>query len=479
MKMDIDALKKRLQPRSALALTLETDRLAVSLLHREAGPSDVVQSLPVSVGAEDILREPEKAGKQLAESLAAAGIRERRCVVCVPPSWVLTTSTDLLEVSPDDLRSFLELRAEREFSIPVSDLRLAYSDYALPGGKRRATLAAVQSKRIAAVEKMLAAAGCRAVSISLALDKCLPNSADTQPALHFISNGTHTDMVVSAGGGVAALRTFDGPVMTGESEFDAEAFCREIRITLGRLPDALRQQIRTARFSGATASAQRLCLLTRAPLQRLGIASAEFVPAQNEGAAVDAAQSFLNRQPVAFEFVVPEVQKWQVVLQKFDSRRHRWLALAAVGAVLLPLLLFFIRSQIENHYIASWDGMKKNVAELDALQQKIHRYRPWFTPTPQGLQVIEDLVAAFPDQGDVWAKSVQLEQGDKTAKNSPGSEDFKVTCSGFARNEAARLAFLDRLRKKPGVSELQVQQLRGDKPVQFSFTYKWEQSHDK
>jgi Tfp pilus assembly protein PilN len=147
--------------------------------------------------------------------------------------------------------------------------------------------------------------------------------------------------------------------------------------------------------------------------------------------------------------------------------------------VLLPVILFFIRSQIENHYISKWDGMKKNVAELDAIQQKIHRYRPWFTSAPQGLQVIEDLVSAFPDQGDVWAKSVQLEQGDKTSKSSPGSEGYKVTCAGFARNEAARLAFLDRLRQKPGVSALQVQQLRGDTPVQFSFTYQWEQSHEK
>jgi hypothetical protein len=392
-------------------------------------------------------------------------------VVCVPPGWALTASTDLPEVNPDDLRSFLELRAEREFSIPVSDLRIAFSAYSLPGGNKRATLAAVQSKRIEAVGKMLEAAGCRAVSISLALDKCF---SDSQPALHFLANGTHTDVVITAEGGVASLRSLAGPEASGETAFDAETFCREIRVTLGRLPEELRQQVRQARFTGTTASAQRLCLLTREPLQRLGIGSAEFVPAQTAGgessepvgAATDSAQSFLRKQPVAFEFVVPEVQKWQVALQRFDNHRHRWIALAVAGAVVLPLLLFFIRSQMENHYASQWDAMKKNVAELDALQQKIHNYRPWFEPSPQGLQAIDELVAAFPDQGDVWAKSVHI------------GDDGKITCTGFARNEAALTALLDRLGKRKNVSELRRGQLLGDKPLQFSFTYKWEHSHE-
>ena len=73
--------------------------------------------------------------------------------------------------------------------------------------------------------------------------------------------------------------------------------------------------------------------------------------------------------------------------------------------------------------------------------------------TPQVLQVMEDVIAAFPDQGDVWAKSLQVTDGNK------------VTCTGFARNQAALLALLDRLRAKPGVTDLQRGPMRGDNPI--------------
>ena len=39
------------------------------------------------------------------------------------------------------------------------------------------------------------------------------------------------------------------------------------------------------------------------------------------------------------------------------------------------------------------------------------------------------------------------------------------------------MAMLERLRARPEVSSVQVQQVRGENPVQFSITYKWEGKH--
>ena len=77
------------------------------------------------------------------------------------------------------------------------------------------------------------------------------------------------------------------------------------------------------------------------------------------------------------------------------------------------------------------------------------------------LQLIESLTECFPETGEVWAKSVQI------------GEEFKVTCSGFAQNQKALLDMVGRLRARPDVTGVQVQSVRGEKPVQFSFTYKW------
>src|SRR5438093_202810 len=113
--MNLEEIKKRFQPHTALAVTIESGRIAVDLVRREKETTSIAQSLAIAIGADAVLRDPEKAGAQLAEALATAGTKERRCVVCVPPGWALSSSADLPEVSDEDLRGYLELQAEREF----------------------------------------------------------------------------------------------------------------------------------------------------------------------------------------------------------------------------------------------------------------------------------------------------------------------------------------------------------------------------
>lgn len=455
MTFNFAELKKRLQPRSVLALTLTSTGLSGSVVASENGDWKESHAFTITTGAEVVSKDAEKAGKELAAALDSARIRLRRCVVCVPPGWALTAATDLPEVSSADLQSFLELRAEREFPISAADMRLGYSPYTLPGGKRHATLAAIPAKRLEAVEKMLAAAGCQAVSISLALEECLPAQ---EPKLHFLANGSHADLVITGGGGVVSMRCLSA--LGSESAFDAVSFYREMRITLGRLPETIRKQLTRACFTGTPDSAQRLCVETRVPLSQLGIKGIadEALPVS---AAVGASKSYLGGSRVAFEFVEPDPGRWQVMFERFNSKRHRLILFAAFGAIVLPLLLFSIRSEMESHYQSKWNGMKKKVTELDALQQKIHRFQPWHKSSPQVLQMIEALVAAFPEQGDVWAKSIAI------------GENGKVTCNGFAKSREGLFGLMDRLRAKPEVTELQTEQVRGENPVQFAFSFKY------
>ncbi|MDB6149017.1 MAG: hypothetical protein JWQ44_465 [Chthoniobacter sp.] len=472
MKLDLARLQKRFQNRGAVALTLESARVAIDVLRRDEAGTRVVQSLAIPIGADALLADPEKAGAELAAQLDASGVRERRCVVCVPPGWALTTSTELPEVAAEDLRSYLELRAEREFPIPVTDLRLAHCAYALPDGKERATLAALPAKRMEAIERMLQSAGCRAVSVSLGLDECV-TAAGQPAAMHFLANGNHVDLVIASGGGIAALRSLPTVAEHGAT-LDTAIFSREVRITLGRLPEAVRQQVREAQFGGARRSAETLCNSISGHLSRMGIESRLATPTRESatpnahpGAAIAAAEQHLIGRPVAFEFLAPQANRWQVMFQRFDSRRRRLVVGAAIGFVILPLFIFMIRSQIESSLESEWKGMQQNVAELDRLQQNIRQFRPWFEPAPHSLQIIEGIASAFPESGDVWAKSIQLGEGGK------------VTCTGFARNQGALMSLFDRLRARPDVVGLQVQQVRGENPIQFSVVYKWEAQNAK
>ncbi len=464
--IDLAEIKKRLRPGSVLALTVAPGGIAGVLVRRDSAAGFGAPSFTLPAGSEEMLKNPENVGGELLLALGGAGIRERRCVVCLPPAWALTASTDLPEVGAEDLRGYLELRAEREFSIPLSDLRFAYSSYLLAEGKRRATLAVIPAKRVEALEKMLAAAGCRALSISLALEGAHSGEA---PLLHLVAADS-VDVVLTGGGGVMGLRSLPGPGTAGETPFNAESFCREIRITLGRMPEAMRRQGLRARFGGEPAAAQALCLLVTERLGQMGIECPECDRAGRKaspgGAAAEAAERFLREQASPFEFVIPETNRFEEMFQRFDSQGRRKIAAVVAGAFLLLILTVLIRSHMESSLTREWDGMKQNVAELDAIQQKIRFFRPWFETSPQGVQVLESLVSAFPDGGDAWAKSIQIGEG------------YKITCTIFARNESAWMALLDRLRVRPDVTALQVQQLRGGNPVQFSVTYKWKPAHE-
>ena len=466
----MNELRQRLRKKTVLAVTIESGRIAVDFLRDEGQGGQVGQSFALPIDAETLVAAPENAGLQLAAQLEVLAIRERRAVVCVPASWALTTTAEMPEVSAEDLRDYLELRAEREFPIPVADLRLASCAYRLPDGKQRATLAAIPAKRMAAVERMLTAAGCKAVSISLGLDECVP-TAGQPTALHFVANGNHVDVVIAAGGGIAAVRSLPAPVGTDAAAFDAVGFSREVRITLGQLPGEMRQELHEASFRGTPATAETLCLEVRQHLRRLGIDSRLRTgvahPQAHLAAGIASARRYLRNEPVAFEFVPPRVDRWQTWQRRFDGRRRRWLLAGLAGLVVLTVLTYIIRGRIESRLEAEWGGMRDRVTELEKLQQGIRQFRPWFEPVPRDLQVIENLAAAFPETGEVWAKSIQL------------GENNKVSCSGFARNQAAWLGFLDRLRKRKDVSGLQVQQVRGDNPIQFSINYKGEATDAK
>lgn len=455
-------LRQKLRNRSILALTLFSNQCAVRLVKRDG---DVVRSearLFLPLGADALIAQPEHFGNELAALLTANNIRERHCVVCLPPSWAFTFATDAPEeLGGEDLRGFLELRAEKEFPMSIADLRIAHSTFLLPEGGRRVTVAAVPVKRIGAVEQMLATIGGKLLSLSLGLDYLLATPG-APPCVHFLANGKHVDVIITSGGGVAGVRTLSTGVPPPDPAFDAVGFCREVRIMLGRLPEGVRQGVAEASFGGAVDSAGELREKTTALLARMGLFAPEATESPTPPVGLEAAELFLHDQPAAFEFVTPEIKPWQVWLQKVDSGRRRTYLAIALGLLLLPIIIFMVRSHMESNLEQEWNGMQRDVAQIAAIHAKISRFRPWFDPNPQTLGALEALASAFSDNGETWAKTVQIRDGQR------------VTCTAFAKTTAAKDGMLGRLRKTPGVSEVQTQQVRGNNPITYTFIFKWE-----
>jgi len=102
------------------------------------------------------------------------------------------------------------------------------------------------------------------------------------------------------------------------------------------------------------------------------------------------------------------------------------------------------------------------VREVEDLQGRLKRFRPWFDDSVRGLLVMKTLTEAFPEDGAVTAKNVEIR------------DVGVVVCTGSAKDSTALLRTLDKLRAAREVTDVQVDQLRGKSPLQFTFNFRWD-----
>ena len=105
--------------------------------------------------------------------------------------------------------------------------------------------------------------------------------------------------------------------------------------------------------------------------------------------------------------------------------------------------------------------MSAKVAELQAVQGQIQQFQPWYDPTFRDLAILRQLSLAFPEDGVVTAKTIEIQ------------EDGVVSCSGNAQDNASLLATLGNLSGADGVSNLKVDLIHGKAPMQFTFDFQY------
>jgi hypothetical protein len=111
-------------------------------------------------------------------------------------------------------------------------------------------------------------------------------------------------------------------------------------------------------------------------------------------------------------------------------------------------------------YRAQWSRIQNQVAQLQAVQDNIRQYRPWYDRSFKTLSILRQLTLAFPEDGAVTAKNITV-------------RDNEVTCAGTARDYASLLKMQANLRTASGVSNVKLQQVRGKAPMQFVFAFNY------
>jgi hypothetical protein len=252
-----------------------------------------------------------------------------------------------------------------------------------------------------------------------------------------------------------------------------DVVAREVRVTLGQLPAEVRAIIRKVRLFGNGDLAQRFARDVAPRVQAMGLQleSVKSYPVDEfrskpppetpVSAALSIAARHLTGVSCGFEFLPPKVSPFQQLTARFSSRKIAWIGSTAAAAAILVGGAILVQQWQLSRLRSQWARMEKQVHELEDMQQQIRRFRPWFDESFQGLSILRRLTEAFPVDGVVSAKTVEIR------------ELSTVTCSGVAHDNQAFLKMLDQLRASKEVGEVKVDQVRGKTPLQFTLNFQW------
>jgi len=468
--------RKRKKLTSVLGLALDGSRLEGVVLRRTNGSLQLQQSFSAALTLDPLTAAPELVGREIRNQLDAAGVHERHCVLGVPLKWVLTAHTELPPLPEADAASLLQLEAERGFPTDIATLQLASSSCPLAGDKKQVLLAGIPSAHIATLEKVLAAAKLKPVSFALGLAALQSPEAEASNGVLALAIGESTvSLQITCGGGVAALRALEGAIEnpTGRPTLLPDLVARESRITLGQLPAELRDAVKRIRIFGPRELAQQLADEMELRFEPMGLSvevvtaykpdefGAQLPPQASLSAAFSLAARLLVEQPPVFEFLPPKPTIIEQFAAKYSSGRLRTVGAVAAGVVLIVSGMFLVQQIELMHYRSQWNGMAAKVAELQGVQGQIQQFRPWYDPTFRDLAILRQLSLAFPEDGVVTAKTIEIQ------------EDGVVSCSGNAQDNASLLATLGKLSGADGVSNLKVDLIHGKAPMQFTFDFQF------
>ncbi|HTG43380.1 MAG TPA: hypothetical protein VK633_02490 [Verrucomicrobiae bacterium] len=463
-------------PSALLGIALEGTRVHVVQVRRAAESIELQNSFSFDLSGNPTTTDPAVIGQEIRTALEQKNIKEHRCVITLPLHWVLSLQTRIPEIPEGDIADFLALEAERNFAYDPASLFISASRCRLPSGEQFAILGGVQRPQIENLQHALKIARLKALSYTLGISAIHQAFDSTPSPLLLLNLGERSvELAITYGAELLTLRSLENAIIEENGHgrsVQSDVIGRELRVTLGQLPPEIRAGLTQVRIFGSAEQVsllrtelasrfQALGLAIDAKLQTGPLAQALLTEPRPSVAALAGAAASLSGRKAAFEFLPPKTSVWKQFTARTSSRKLAWAA-GIVGAVVLIFLAAFLvqgwqLSQLESR----WSGMAPRVTELEAMQQQIKRFRPWFNNSFRSLTILKKVTEAFPVDGVVTAKTLEVRN------------ESQVICSGVARDNQALFKMLDQLRSTKEVADVKMDQIRGKSPLQFSFNFRW------
>ncbi len=457
-------VKKRFQ--SVVGLSVADGQLSIAHVARAKSVVATLRSVSAPLSLDLLHPEAELIGREILNHLEAANVRERHCVVALPPSWIMSQHSQVPELSADDTASLLQIEADKGFPCNSDELQLARSSQQ-SGEHHYVTQLAVRQDQLSRLSAVLKSAGLKPVSFSIglaALPEAIPVEGEGRILLVVEPKGA--TLLVTAGGGIAAFRTLESTIESevGENVINGKALARELRITYEQIPADLRREVNRLALRGDPKMVGQLAEVVRDWARDVDLA-VEVGTGSGRPSGEEMAEHLATRLILEggsqLEFLPPRPSRWALLMARYSSKRLATAGFAAAAAAVVVAVLFGWQEYRRWTLRSTWQEMALQVGELEAIQARIREFRPWYDTSYRNLTIMKRVVECFPDNGSVTAKSVEI--------HGPAA----VTVIGTAKDNPSLLRVLDLLRQAKEVQGLKIEQIRGKTPAQFTFTFRW------
>ena len=418
-------------------------------------------------------------GEQLRRFLREGGFSSNRVAVGLAAKWVLAKEIETPPAVPEALAGMLNIQAERAFSLNAGQLVFDYCGKTSTLEKSQVLLLAAPRQIINHIQAITDAAGLHVQLVTVSALACSGASCGADPAyryglyarptycefwgqsdgsLRFIKHVPIGQDGTSAGYADLLSSTIERLVLLSSGQNQSPPYqitaydaCGRTDEVFGRLSERLQPQIAVHDGCAGLLSGELGC---SDPSQAAGSV-----------AAVAVAMAHVRGRP-AVDFLHPRIGARRTAGHKRVIAWATFIAAAcliALGAILLD----WQRDKRDIAiYTAQLEQMGPDIATAREIVDRVSYAGSWVSREPRFLDCLRELTAAFPEEPQVWATSLALNE------NGTGS------LVGKATSEASFYQVLDKIKENKAFSEVKMIHIRDagrdSREKEFAINFKFQ-----
>jgi hypothetical protein len=424
-----------MKTKNTLVLLFNESSVTVALSSMRRGRHQIKRSgtWPLS---DPGLAHAESLGQDLHGFLRKQHLWAKSAVVGVPAKWVVGKSITLPPTSNANSKSVLEMQAEQAFSLNFHDLVFDYSGQISSTDTNTVLLVAMQRQRLERIKTLLKSAGlqCSSVTPSAAAMAVLSGGSSRSSCGVFAQN-SHCEYCLCKAGSIQEIKHVPMALNENSPDILSTEIQRLLMLSgVDRSPADPMQVILWSDDSEPKRSIERLTERLGPEIQvidgRTALMASKRVYLDNSPAQYDMAMNLILAQEQVdlpmIDFLNSHIG---VVKKTTHSRTIAWALF--IGMVLMAGLgsLYWGYRQ-DSLAIAGYEQLLLDnetiISAAQAVKQKVSQASGWYAGRPTYLDCLLAVTEAFPERGDIWVKTLSLDENGRGAVTGDAINNISV-----------------------------------------------------